>query len=76
MTDWLEQVRRGRNMPWLRRGLLIDVNGERGIVVDGNTSMNLQVKFLAANQAQNCHPTWETTYYDEHGTLLAEYKKQ
>ncbi len=42
MSGMLEQVRRGRKMPWLKRGLVVDVDGTIGTVLGGNASMALE----------------------------------
>ncbi len=75
VSGMLEQVRRGRKMPWLKRGLVVDVDGTMGTVVGGNASMNIQVRFAGMRHACNCHPTWQTTYYQD-GEVVAEYKQK
>jgi hypothetical protein len=56
--------------------MAVDVDGKRGVVTGGNTAMNIQVRFEGQRHSCNCHPTWETTYYDQNGTIMAEYKQQ
>jgi len=43
MIGMLESVRKGRGMPFLRRGMAVD--GKRGVVTGGNTAMTIQVRF-------------------------------
>ncbi len=71
----LEQVRKKRHLPFLRRGLIVDVKGTRGVVTRGKSSLNIQVRFNREKQSYNCHPTWETTYYDYNGNIIADYKR-
>lgn len=75
MAGMLEAVRRGRHMPFLKRGMVVDVEGNMGTVTGGNSSMNIQVRFQGSRYSVNCHPTWETTYY-ENGEVIADYKRK
>lgn len=72
---FLPAVRKDRHMPWLRRGMLVDVNGKRGVVTGGNSGCNIQVRFEGRSWSSNCHPWWETTYYAADGTVIKDYKK-
>ncbi|HCL4132384.1 TPA: hypothetical protein N2C61_003491 [Pseudomonas aeruginosa] len=68
---------RGQSLGFVRLGMEVSVSGDRGTVVGLNSSANLDVKF--ANQrkhgkhAHNCHPTYETQYFDESGKLIASF---
>lgn len=56
----------------------IEVDGDVGTIVGMNSSANLDVVF--ANHAKygkhkhNCHPTWETRYFDASGKVVADYR--
>jgi hypothetical protein len=52
----------------------VDVDGKMGTITGGNSSMNIQVRFAGRRYSSNCHPTWETTYY-QGGQVIADYKK-
>jgi len=73
--QWLEYVRQKRHLPFLRRGMVVDMKGERGVITRGNSSGNIQVRFDGQKHSCNCHPTWETTYYDRDGKVIADFKQ-
>jgi hypothetical protein len=55
----------------------VDVSGKRGVIVGGNSSLNLQVLFDFEKQpyTANCHPWYETVYYDNNGNIVADYRE-
>jgi len=55
------------------QGMAISVNGKSGIVVGGNSSQNLDI--LIGKEICNCHPLWETIYYNSDGSIAADYSK-
>jgi len=65
-----------RNIPFAYQGMIIDVNGKKGWIVGSNGSMNLDVVFEGESLPQNCHPHWETTYYDNDMKVVKCYKKE
>lgn len=75
MRGAIEALRKARQMPWLRRGIEVDIEGRRGKVVGANSSYNLQVRFNGDRRSCNCHPWWQTTYYSD-GKVIADYKNQ
>ncbi|WP_229386640.1 hypothetical protein [Lysinibacillus sphaericus] len=72
----LENVKKWRNMPWLKRGMRVEVAGEMGVVTSGNCSLNINVRLDGLKYSQNCHPHWETRYFDKDGKVIADYRKQ
>lgn len=72
----LANVKKWRHMPWLKRGMRVEVDGEMGVVTSGNSSLNINVRFDGMNYSQNCHPHWETRYFDKDGKVIADYRKQ
>ncbi len=38
--------------------------------------MTIQVRFEEQGQRGNGYPTWETTYYDQDGTVMAQGKQR
>jgi hypothetical protein len=80
-SDFFEDVERfndiceRRGMEFVRMGMTIDVAGKKGIVVGGNSSLNFNVIMEGTTHAQNCHPTWETTYYDKQMNVIKDFKK-
>lgn len=65
-------IRKAYNMPWLRRGLIVDMNGKRGKITGAATY--LHVRFDGQSRSVNCHPTWAMTFYDNAGAVIADYK--
>lgn len=65
-----------RNMPWIKRGMRVSVDGEEGRVVGGCDGGNIAVKFPDRRHVANCHPKWETVYYDKQGSVIADYREQ
>jgi hypothetical protein len=61
-------------MPFLHRGLEVEVDGRKGRVVGGNSQLNIQVRFPGERYSGNYHPTRQTTYY-KGGGVIADYKR-
>lgn len=76
MAISLKRVKEKRSMDFLKRGLTVVVNGKTGVVVSGNDSLNINVRFEGNSYSQNCHPKWETCYYDKNGEIIADYRKE
>ena len=76
--QFIEEMKRCRNIDFAQLGMMIEVNGSIGTIVGMNPSANLNVVF--ANQqkygkhAHNCHPTWETRYFGSNGKVIADYR--
>jgi hypothetical protein len=71
----LDYVKKYRNMPWIKRGMKVIVAGEEGHVAGGHDSGNIAVKFPKRSHTANCHPWWETVYYDKQGNIIADYRE-
>lgn len=71
----IEAVRQSRRMPWLKTGMIVEVAGRRGKIVGGNSHCNLNVRYDGESRRRkhNCHPTWQTIYYDDQGNIIADY---
>jgi hypothetical protein len=54
----------------------IQVVDRMGTIVGGNSSMNLNVVFDGQWFTRNCHPWYETVYYDNYGNIVADYRKK
>ena len=74
--DKFKRICEHRNLPFAFQGMKIDVSGKKGWIVGGNSSMNLDVLFEGETFVSNCHPTWETTYYDSKMNVVAEFKNK
>jgi len=68
-----------RNIEFAYCGMVIDVNGKKGIIVGHNSSANLDVLFTEGTNKGyviNCHPNWLTTYYDSKGNVIKTFNKE
>jgi hypothetical protein len=78
MAGWLQGVRDDRHMPWLKRGMRIELHKDsdvkKGRVTGGNAMANIQVRFDGESFSRNCHPHWQMVYYDPNGNVLADYR--
>ena len=72
-TASIADIRTTRRMPWLKCGMIIEVEGRRGVVTGGNSHCNLQVRFEGQRRSVNCHPWWQTKYYGSGGEVIADY---
>lgn len=59
-----EYLKTYRQMPWIKRG----------VVTAGGPGGNVRVRFDGYKYSSTCHPHWRTTYYDDNGKIIAEYK--
>ena len=75
-VDKFNRVCEKRGIPFAKQGMSIDIDGLKGFIVGADDSMNLEVMIEDAMYIAHCHPTWETTYYDDSGNVIASYKKQ
>jgi len=69
---------RYRGVPFVRAGMAVEVDGQRGVIVGVNSSANWDVLFDAeskwGNEVLNCHPNWEIAYLDEHGQVIKDFR--
>lgn len=70
-----ERMCKDRNIPFAYQGMKVEVDGKEGYLV-GNYGMNLLVWFPSYTTASNCHPWWETRYFDDHGNIIRDYTKK
>ncbi|MBB5610592.1 MULTISPECIES: hypothetical protein [unclassified Janthinobacterium] len=79
-AQFIADMIRCRGMEWVRLGMQVEVAGSMGTIVGMNSSANLDVVF--ANRLKygkgpsNCHPWWETRYFDRDGTVIKDYRRQ
>ena len=71
----MNQVRKSRGMPFIKRGMRIyhSHNKRYGRISGANSSGNLNITFDGDNYSQNCHPHWKMKYFDADGKLIDEY---
>lgn len=72
----LAYIKERRQMPFIKRGMRVQVDGQMGSVTAGNRSGNINVRFDGFKYTENCHPKWETVYFDKEGNILADYREK
>jgi hypothetical protein len=76
--QFIADMKRCRGIDFARIGMQVEVDGNMGTIVGMNSGANLDVVFV--NQLKfgkgkrNCHPTWQTCYFDAEGTVIADYR--
>lgn len=75
----LEYVRKNRRLPFLKRGMRVELSykskTKSGKITGANRSANIQVLFDGENTSQNCHPLWAMKYFDDNGNVLADFSE-
>ena len=78
MVGCLQGVREDRHMPWLKRGLRLELHKDSGVkkgrVTGGNSMANIQVRFDGETFSRNCHPHWQMVYFAASGAVVADYR--
>ena len=64
-----------RNIEFAYQGMVVDVAGKKGWLVGSNASLNMDVLFEGTDHISNCHPYWETTFYDDHMNVVKDFKE-
>lgn len=73
-VEMFEHVKQHRNMPFIYHGMRIEVCGKPGVIVGAGSGANLSVVFDGKWHTSNCHPWYETVYYDNAGNVVADYR--
>lgn len=77
---FVDDMTRLRGMDWVRLGMMVEVDGDLGTIKGTNSSANLDVVFANqlkyGNGKSNCHPTWQTRYFDAEGNVIRDYTKK
>lgn len=67
----ISYVRERRNMPFLKRGMKVEVNGRIGFIKGGDCYGLLVVEF--DGETKSCNPKVNIRYFDKEGNIIAEY---
>lgn len=57
-------------------GMVVDVDGDKGLIVGHNSSANLDILFTDGKHKGhtfNCHPNWKMTYYNSNGEIIKSF---
>ncbi len=74
-SEMFKRICKSRNIEFAYQGMSIDVDGQKGIIVGGNSHNNLDVLMDGKMHIENCHPSWETTFYNKEMNIVKDFKK-
>lgn len=74
--EQFDRMKGMRGIEFAYQGMRIEVAGKMGTIVGSNQSLNLDVVFDGSYYKSNCHPWWETVYFDRKGNVVADYRKK
>ncbi|OMF37451.1 hypothetical protein BK133_05185 [Paenibacillus sp. FSL H8-0548] len=74
-SDLFEDMKNNRNLEFASMGMRVEVAGDMGTIV-GSHGFNLLVCFDGKWHGENCHPWWETKYFDKKGNIVRNYTKE
>jgi hypothetical protein len=76
MGKTFDYVKRCYEIPFIKRGMAVSVEGRTGVVT-APAGASIRVRFNGMKKSVPCHPTWKTIYCDNNGSILADfYEKQ
>jgi len=73
--EFAENMKSNRGLDFVRIGLKVEVNGNIGTIKGMNSSANLDVDFGKERGVSNCHPTWETVYFDYSDNIIKDFRE-
>jgi len=71
--ETFENTKKWRNLEFAYLGMNIEMDGKKGVIVCGNSSLNLNICFEGQCWEENCHPWYRMKYFDNKGNLIKEY---
>ncbi len=69
----MADVRYWRNLPFLKRGMRVEVDGQPGRITS-TYGHNLRIRFDGWEFPMNSHPRWEIVYFTADGSVLADFR--
>jgi hypothetical protein len=75
-SETFERMKQYRDIPYAYQGMKIEVCGKPGTIVGANSSANLDVVFDGQWHENNCHPHYETVYFDRRGNIVADFRNK
>jgi hypothetical protein len=75
MAYGLQYVKTYYQMPFLKRGLRVNMHGRWATVTCGDGKY-IRARFDGQRTSRRIHATWETTYYDAEGNIIKDYKEK
>jgi hypothetical protein len=74
--EQFERMAKMRGIEFAYLGMKVSVCGQMGTIVGSNRSLNLNVVYDGQYNKDNCHPWYETVYYDRKGNVVADYREK
>jgi hypothetical protein len=72
--DNMESTVKNRKLPFLKKGLKVQVyTGEYGVITGETSGANIRVQLDGAPKSNVYHPCWKIKYFDENDNIIAEY---
>lgn len=71
--DTFERVKSQRGIEFAYLGMKVEMDSKKGVIVGGNSSLNLDICFDGESWSDNCHPWYRMRYFDKKGNLIKEY---
>lgn len=71
----LDYVKNVRGLKFVEKGMQVRVGDKFGVIIGGNDTGNIDVKFNGNTWSDNCHPTYDIIYFDKDGKVLADYRE-
>lgn len=69
-----EKTKKYRQVPLAEIGTVVELNGNRGVIVGANDSCNFDVAF--GNGVYNCHPHHKLVYFNKDGSIMYDFRKR
>jgi hypothetical protein len=69
----LDYVKKDRGLDFIEKGMKVECYGRMGIVISGNNSGNINVKFDGEKYLSNCHPMSCIKYFDKDGKIIKSF---
>ena len=74
-SNGFERMTKARGIQFASIGMRVEVAGRKGVIVGSNSSLNLNVWIEDYAAVDNCHPYWETVYFDDDGGIVKDYRE-
>lgn len=62
MSSQMDYIKEAYNLPFLKKGLPVELDGKKGIVHSAR-GPHVMVKFEGDKFPKPCHPTWNMKYF-------------
>jgi hypothetical protein len=74
-TEDLARVAINRGVPNVKMGMKVNIDGRIAVLIGADCNCNFELMDTEEFCIIHAHPTWETTYYSDDGSVIYEFKK-